>query len=226
MTSDFTKVTRYGEAPRKYGGTGMISSLSACTDSVLIQMAIAGRNDCFSLLMDRHLTAVKRRLHFMVSNKADLDDVVQEIQLKAWRHLRTFRSECNLRTWMIRIAINEAYQLYRRGKRGRLYEPLNEAIALPEASPDQRLLRAEAAAALRRALARLPRKYQEVVMLRDLCELGGEETAKRPHDCPCDKDQAVSRTPHAFDGDAEVGKSDGLNCYLEPLTVAVLHCVR
>jgi RNA polymerase sigma-70 factor (ECF subfamily) len=160
----------------------MISSLAACDDAVLIQMAIAGRNDCFSLLIDRHLTAVKRRLRFMVSNEADLDDVVQEFLLKAWRHLKTFRSECSLRTWMIRIAINEARQLYRRGKRGPLCEqPLGEAIALPEESADQRLLRAEATAALRCAMAKLPRKYREVVMLRDLCELGGEETAKRLH---------------------------------------------
>lgn len=142
-------------------------------------MAIAGRNDCFSLLMDRHLAAVKRRLRFMVSNEADLEDLVQETQLKAWRNLDTFRSESNLRTWMTRIAINEACQLYRRSKCKRLCEPLHETIALPEESADQRLLRAEATAALRCAMARLPPKYQDVLMLRDLCELGGEETARR-----------------------------------------------
>ncbi|HXJ39124.1 MAG TPA: RNA polymerase sigma factor [Bryobacteraceae bacterium] len=181
MISDFTEETTYGKTPGICSRADMISSLAACADAVLIQMAIAGRNDCFSLLMDRHLTAVKRRLRFMVSNEADLDDVVQEIQLKAWLHLKTFRLESNLRTWMIRIAINEACQLYRRGKRGRLCEPLDEAVAFLEESADQRLQRAEAAATLRCALAKLPRKYQEVVMLRDLCELGGEETAKRLH---------------------------------------------
>jgi RNA polymerase sigma-70 factor (ECF subfamily) len=159
----------------------MISYLAACADAVLIQMAIAGRNDCFSLLMDRHLAAVKRRLRFMVSNEADLEDVVQEIQLKAWQHLATFRAESSLRTWMTRIAINEACQLYRRAKRKCLCEPLDEGIALPEEPVDQRLLRAEATAALRCAVAKLPGKYQEVLMLRDLCELGGEETAERLH---------------------------------------------
>jgi RNA polymerase sigma-70 factor (ECF subfamily) len=117
----------------------------------------------------------------MISNENDLEDVVQEVFLKAWRHLATFRSESNLRTWIIRIAINEAYQLYRRSKYKRLSEPLDVTIALPEESLDQRLFRAEATAAVRAAVAKLPRKYQEVVKLRDLCELGGEETAKRLH---------------------------------------------
>jgi RNA polymerase sigma-70 factor (ECF subfamily) len=178
MTSDFTNET-YGKMPEGSSGADMISSLAACADTVLIQMAIAGRNDCFSLLMDRHLAAVKRRLRSMVPNEADLDDVVQEFLLKAWRHLATFRSECSLRTWMVRIAINEAFQLYRRGKYKRLCEPLDAKIALPEELADQRLFRAEATAAVRAAVAKLPRKYQEVVKLRDLCELGSEETAKR-----------------------------------------------
>jgi len=178
-TSSFSKDTTYGEAQEKYSGAEMMSSLEASADAVLIQMAIAGRNDCFSLLMGRHLDAVKRRLRFTVSNEADLEDVVQETLLKVWRHLTTFRSESSLQTWIIRIAINEACQLYRRSKRERLSEPLDQSIALHEESQDQRLLRAEAAAALHCALAKLPRKYQEVVMLRDLCELGGEETAKR-----------------------------------------------
>lgn len=159
----------------------MISSLAECADTVLIQMAKAGRNDCFSLLMDRHLVAVKRRVRFMVSNEADFEDVIQETQLKAWRYLATLRSESNLRTWMMRIAINEAYQLHRRGKLKSLCDPLDEGISLREESPDQQLLRAEATAALYRAVAKLPRKYQEVVMLCDLRELGGEETAKRLH---------------------------------------------
>ena len=159
----------------------MISSLAECADAVLIPMAIAGRNDCFSVLMDRHLIAVKKRLRLMVSNEADLEDLVQETQLKAWRSLSAFRSESNLRTWMIRIAINEACQLYRRGKAKRLAEPLGEAIPVLEDSADQRLLRAEAAEALRCALAKLPPKYEEVLTLRHLCELSGEEAAQRLH---------------------------------------------
>ena len=159
----------------------MISSPAACADAALIQMSIAGRDDCFSLLMDRHLAAVKKRLSFVVSNDADLEDVIQETQLKVWRHLATFRSESNLRTWMVRIAINEARQFYRRTRRSRRFEPLDEAIPSPEQSPAQRLLQDEANAAVRCAVTKLPPKYQDVLRLRDLCELDSQETAKRLH---------------------------------------------
>ena len=102
--------------PNNCKGFDVISPLANCDDGALIQMAIDGRSDCFSVLMGRHLVAVKKRLRFMVSNEADLDDLVQEVQLKTWLHLATFRKESNLRTWMIRIGINQAWQSYRRSQ--------------------------------------------------------------------------------------------------------------
>jgi hypothetical protein len=39
------------------------------TDEVLIEMAVAGRSDCFSVLVDRHLPAVRRHLRAMVPNE-------------------------------------------------------------------------------------------------------------------------------------------------------------
>ena len=50
----------------------------------------------------------------MTKNTSDEDDLVQEVFFKAWRHLGSFRSEAEFRTWIIRIAINEVMQLYRR----------------------------------------------------------------------------------------------------------------
>ena len=179
ITRDFGQKTTPSKAPATGSGADPISSLAACDDAVLIRMAIAGRHDCFSLLMDRHLTAVKKRVRVLVSNQADLDDVIQEVLLKAWRHLASFRAESNFRTWMMRIGINEALQLYRRDKHSRLWEPLSETIALREEPVDQRLLRTEAAAALHCAMAKLPPRYQEVLMIRDLWEIGGNEAAKR-----------------------------------------------
>ena len=84
----------------------MISPCGSPPDKVLIEMAVAGRSDCFSVLVDRHLPAVRRHLRAMVPNESDQEDVLQEVLLKVWRHLADFRLECNLRTWMIKIAIN------------------------------------------------------------------------------------------------------------------------
>jgi RNA polymerase sigma-70 factor, ECF subfamily len=155
--------------------------LANCEDGVLIQMAIDGRSDCFSLLMDRHLIAVKRRLRPMVASETDLEDLVQEVLLKVWRHLKSFRAESNLRTWMISIGINQVREHYRRNQCRPVCQPLDgfAAVASPADSPHQRLLRAEATNAIRGAVATLPANYREVVVLRDLIELRGKETAER-----------------------------------------------
>jgi RNA polymerase sigma-70 factor (ECF subfamily) len=167
--------------PNNCKGFDVISPLANCDDGALIQMAIDGRSDCFSVLMGRHLVAVKKRLRFMVSNEADLDDLVQEVQLKTWLHLATFRKESNLRTWMIRIGINQAWQSYRRSQCRPVCQPLDDSagIASHEASPHQRLLQGEATNAVRAAVAKLPPKYREVLILRDLTELCGEKAAER-----------------------------------------------
>ncbi len=158
-----------------------MSPLAACGDGVLIRMAIEGRSDCFSVLMDRHLAAVKRRLRRMVPNEADVDDLVQEVLLSAWLHLATLRSEAHLRTWITRIAINQARQLYRRCQHRPAFQPLDDfgGIASLAESPQEYLLRREATDSVRGAIATLPPKYREVLALRDLTELCGKDTAER-----------------------------------------------
>jgi RNA polymerase sigma-70 factor (ECF subfamily) len=162
-------------------GVEMISPFDNVTDQVLIEMAVAGHSDCFSVLVDRHLTAVRRYLRSMVPNEPDQEDVLQEVLLKVWRHLADFRLECSLRTWMIQIAINEVRQWYRRRTSQRVFQPLEDSapIASMQDSPEKCLLRNEAGRAVHSGLATLPAKYRDVLVLRYLEENTGEGTAKR-----------------------------------------------
>src|ERR1700728_3548499 len=97
----------------------MTPPLATFEDSTLIALALAGQNECFAALIDRHLAPIRKRIASVVRNAADVDDVLQETLLKAWRRLSTFRSESSFRTWLTRVAINEALQSYRREQRGR-----------------------------------------------------------------------------------------------------------
>ncbi len=87
-----------------------MTPLAAHEDCTLVKLALAGQVECFSVLMDRHLAVVRRRIRSLVRNVADVDDLLQEVLLKVWRHLLTFRSESSFRTWTTRVAINEALQ--------------------------------------------------------------------------------------------------------------------
>jgi RNA polymerase sigma-70 factor, ECF subfamily len=116
-------------------------------DNALVELALAGRTDCFSDLMNRHAAAVRKYLSRLVRNSSDLDDVVQDTFTKAWARLSTFRFEASFRTWLISVALNEALTLYRRRKHRRSWPVIENLEAFPSKceSPYQILARIEAA---------------------------------------------------------------------------------
>src|ERR1700719_5426597 len=102
----------------------MTRPLARFEDSTLIKLALEGQTECFAVLMDRHLIAVRKRIASMIGNATDAEDLLQEVLLKVWSHLSTFRSESSFRTWMTRVAINEALQSYRRERRS----PISQTV--------------------------------------------------------------------------------------------------
>jgi RNA polymerase sigma-70 factor (ECF subfamily) len=162
----------------------MKPQLAAYEDSVLIERALQGQAECFAALMDRHSVAVRRRIASLVRNSADIDDLFQEVVLKVWLRLATFRSESSFRTWMTRVATNEALQSHRRQQRRPLCRPLGDHeafIASPSEPADRSLARDEAVRALRVAVAGLPEKYRQVIILRDLEQHSTLVTAQTLH---------------------------------------------
>jgi RNA polymerase sigma-70 factor, ECF subfamily len=159
----------------------MTPPVAAVEDSALIEMALAGQGECFAILMDRHLGAVRRRIRSMARSADDEDDLVQEVQLKVWLHLSTFRSESSFRTWMTRVAINEALQAHRREQcrppRSQELRDLDTFASTVE-SPYRSLARTEVTHAVRNAVMKLPAKYRQVLILRDLEQLTTLETAQ------------------------------------------------
>jgi RNA polymerase sigma-70 factor (ECF subfamily) len=158
----------------------MTASLTTFEDSALIKLALAGRAECFTILMDRHLAPVKRHIGSTALNETDAEDILQEVLLKVWRHLSSFRSESSFRTWMTRVAMNEVLQSYRRKRRNPLCQASGDldAFAAQVESPHQSFARLESTKAVRSAVAGLPAKYRQVLILRDFEEFSAGETAE------------------------------------------------
>jgi RNA polymerase sigma-70 factor, ECF subfamily len=153
---------------------------AAPDDSVLIHLVLTGHAECFGTLMERHLAAVRARIRGITRSASDADDIMQEVQLKIWRHLGSFRSEASFRTWMTSVAINEAFQFCRKAKRLPFVQDRIELAELtsPSESPLQALVRADLTERLEAAVARLPTKYKEVLVLFNFLELSLQETAR------------------------------------------------
>ena len=161
----------------------MGSSTVTFEDSALIQRALAGQTESFEVLISRHLPAVRARVRLMTPNTADVEDILQEILLKVWRHLSTFHSQSSFRTWITRVAINEVLQSHRRRQSRPICQTLGDfdALASPIESPLQALARTEMKRDVRDAIVELPAIYQEVLTLRSFEELSVQEIARSVH---------------------------------------------
>jgi RNA polymerase sigma-70 factor (ECF subfamily) len=159
----------------------MMASLAALPDRALIERTLEGESDCFAVLMDRHVAAVRKRVKSMVWNPADQDEIVQETFFKAWRCLSSFRFDATVRTWIVRVAVNEAIQHYRRGRGDSTVVATSsmDEFASKDELPDKALERIQERDRVRAAVARLPKQYRPVLILRDLDELTQEETAEQ-----------------------------------------------
>ena len=159
----------------------MPSETAKLNDTALVRLVLAGENECFAELMRRHTKAVRARVESIVRNPSDVDDIVQETFIKAWRGLSSFRVEAAVRTWLYTIATNEALMYWRRERRRRSYESSNEFDTLPALNEpaDQAMIRREESEAIRRAVVRLPLKYRAAVVLRDLEEISLKTAAEQ-----------------------------------------------
>ncbi|MDX2193642.1 MAG: sigma-70 family RNA polymerase sigma factor [Gemmatimonadales bacterium] len=154
-------------------------------DGELLQRSAAGDAEAFEAFAGRHVPALMRYLGLLGAEPADADDATQETLLAAWRSAGTFRGGDSARGWLLTIGRHALARLHRR----RAAEPtafagLEAADELglaagwgDAASPLDALERAEARAAVRQALARLPEAERETVYLRDVEELPGGAVA-------------------------------------------------
>jgi RNA polymerase sigma-70 factor (ECF subfamily) len=142
----------------------------AAEDGHLVRSARAGDESAFARLYDRYGRVVHALLLARVA-RDEVEDLVQDVFLTAWRRLGDLRDPAAFGGWIAMIARNRAADTHRRAA---------EFVELPEtlASPDTASGAAEANAALA-AIRSLPEAYRETLVLRLVEGLTGPEIAER-----------------------------------------------
>ena len=139
----------------------------------------ASREAAFRELVRDYGPLLHRHLFRMLPGAADVDDVLQNTMVKAYRNLGSFRAESKLSTWLYRIATNEALtwlrSQQRRSKRTSSYDPVTLASVSPAA--DVYFDGDAAQAQLRAALEELPPKQRAVFCFRYFDDLPYQEIA-------------------------------------------------
>jgi len=152
----------------------------------------AGDGLAFNRLVEERHGDIYALLYRLTEDPEEARDLTQETFLQAFRHLASFRGDADLRTWLYRIAVNQARNRWRWWKRRRrdrtvsLDAPVSDSVDAPLSAglagderldPERQALAREREQALHAALKSLSRPYREVIVLRDIEGLSYEEVA-------------------------------------------------
>ena len=150
-----------------------------------------GEAAAFERLVAEHSSDVYALLYRLTADAEEARDLTQETFLRAFQSITRFRGEANLKTWIYRIAVNQArnrWRWWRRRKRDvtvsldatdeRHTQPLGATLRDNDAlDPEQETLAHEREGQLREALLGLRQSYREAVILRDVEGFSYEEIA-------------------------------------------------
>ena len=149
----------------------------AMDEMALVQACLAGRAGAFDVIVERHRRPVYQLCYRFVGNHEDASDLSQDVFLRAYRGLRTFRGQSSLATWLYRIGVNVC--LNRVGVKTMQTEPIEarQHVDTRSESAASRIVRRERAARVRAAIARLPRRQRATLVLRMYQEMSHQQIA-------------------------------------------------
>ncbi len=146
-------------------------------DRELAERFRAGDRDAFDLLVRRHQKGVWHMVRRYLRNDADSADVTQQVFVRAFKGLVSFRGQSSVRSWLYRIAINCSLSWIRDHRHETASEIAEDALT--EAHPGPELIAgSQDNAQLRAAIAQLPPKQKMVLELRIYDDLSFREVAE------------------------------------------------
>jgi RNA polymerase sigma-70 factor (ECF subfamily) len=163
----------------------------ASTDTQFIERLKKGDAAAFESLVAERSGEIYGLLYRLTENSEEARDLTQETFLRAFQSIGQFRGDADLRTWIYRIAINQARNRWRWWRRRRRDSTVSldsteegGAMALTRLpadhgnTPEQNTLAHERERVLRAALQTLGRAYKETLILRDIEGFSYEEVAE------------------------------------------------
>ena len=156
--------------------------------STLLQRAARGDERAFTAIVTEFEGTVYRFAYHMVGNREDAMDVSQEVFVKLWRSLSSFRGDASFQAWLLQITKNTALDLLRKQAHTPLslthpdkeenVKTLDVADTDANANPQAAYEKRETVETVRRAIGRLPEDQRQVLVLRDMEGLSYETIAR------------------------------------------------
>lgn len=155
-------------------------------DHALVDRVLAGDQEAFTRLIERHQRRVLNFMYRMVGEREAAEDLTQEVFLKVYEALPRFRKAAAFSTWLFRIAHNHCLNALR-GKGREIpvtaleNDPSNAnpiaRLADPAASPEGTLEQRELSAVVQEKLGELTPDHRAVLVLSDIQGLSYDDVA-------------------------------------------------
>jgi RNA polymerase sigma-70 factor (ECF subfamily) len=168
------------------------SKYSEQLDEDLVARVQRGDKSAFDFLVIKYQHKIIQLVNGYIKDPSEAQDVAQEVFLKAYRALGSFRGDAAFYTWLYRIAINTAknYLLSRSRRSSSSEVDIQDAEAIENApqlqgmeTPERHLLNEEIIDTIKTAIENLPEEMRIAIMLREFEGMSYEEIAVAM-DCP------------------------------------------
>jgi RNA polymerase sigma factor (sigma-70 family) len=157
------------------------------TDQEIVQAVLAGEQHQFGELVGRYQRSIVNYVYRMVGNYDDAVDLSQDVFVKAYTALDSYQPKYPFSAWLFRIARNATIDEIRRRRLTTV--PMDEPMETSDGSmtrefegddpgPEQLFLEGEFKAEIESAVAELPDKYREPLVLRHAAEMSYDEIAE------------------------------------------------
>ncbi|MGH2568145.1 MAG: sigma-70 family RNA polymerase sigma factor [Bacteroidota bacterium] len=166
---------------RRNNGQAAESQLDQRNDEILITLFQQGEEAAFRVLVERYQEKVRNLIYSIFHEPDTVDDLAQEVFIKAYEGLRNFRFQSSFYTWLYRIAVNRCRDEMRKRKI-RKWLPLQAMMesrdaefqdkirTLPDSTDDREIVA--------RGLQQLPEKFRVAIILKDIEGFSYEQMAE------------------------------------------------
>ncbi len=155
-------------------------------EAALVQRCATGEESACAELVADHQRMVLQLAMNLLGDRDEALDLSQEVFLRVFRTIYRFRGQSSLRTWIYRIAVNQARNRHRFWRRRHRADQVSldqhiathgELLSSGDSKPDRMFAQKELAERLQRALDQLPFDQRTAIVLREIDGLSYEEIA-------------------------------------------------
>ena len=161
-----------------------MNTTTTVSDSALVSLYIAGNENAFEQLVNRHKNKVYTTILLIVKDTYTAEDLMQDAFIKAVHTMKSgrYNEEGKFSSWICRIAHNLAIDFFRKEKRSPMItledgSNVFNTMAFAETSAEDLQIKEDTHARLRELIQTLPQSQREVLMMRHYADMSFQEIA-------------------------------------------------